>query len=284
MKIFLTGANGFVGRATAALLAADNEVIAPVRDLNTALPAGVLGVPFKQDLAALVADHAPDAVINLLGIISGDFDLVHVEYTRRLLEGARKCGASKFVQMSALGADEHSPSAYQRSKAAAERLVTAAGLPYAIARPSVITGPGQKITQTLAAAARFTPVLAVPAGMKAAPLPVETVAACLKKMALDPAITAGIYELAGSRQMYMHEYFREALGQAGIRRLLLPMPRFFFLPLIPLFALLPNPPVTMDQYRMMGTDNLPSGNLPGVEQLLGAGSRTGGADKWKQGR
>jgi uncharacterized protein YbjT (DUF2867 family) len=275
MRIFLTGANGFVGRVTAALLAADNEVIAPVRDVKAAMPAGVASVPFNQDLAALVAQHKPDAVINLLGIISGDFELVHVEYTRRLLEGARKCGAVKFVQMSALGAHAHSPSAYQRSKAAAERLVAGSGLPYAIARPSIISGPGQKITQTLAAAARFTPVLAVPAGMKAAPLPVETVAACLKKMAADTAITAGIYELAGSRQMYMHEYFSEALTQAGIKRLLLPLPRIFFLPLLPFFALLPNPPVTLDQYRMMGTDNLPSGEYPGVEQLLGPGAMEG---------
>lgn len=268
MRILITGATGFVGGYVAAALAAGNQVSAPARGAGTALPPGVERLPFSDDLAGLVAARRPDAVVNLLGVISGDFDLVHVEYTRRLLAGARAAGVKKFVQMSALGASDSSPSAYQRSKAAAERLVAAAGIPYAIARPSIIAGAGQKLTAKLAAAARWTPVLAAPAGLRVAPVPVATVAACFKRLTEDPA-AAGIYELAGDREMSMREYFSESLRGAGLRRLVLPLPRALFLPLVPLFALLPDPPLTLDQYHMMAADNVPSGRFPGVRDLLG---------------
>ena len=187
---------------------------------------------------------------------------------RRLLAGAAAAGVKKFVQMSALGASETSPSAYQRSKAAAERLVAASGLPYAIARPSIIAGAGQKLTARLVAAARWTPLLAAPAGLRVAPVPVETVAACFRRLTEDPAVN-GIYELAGPREMSMSDYFRESLLGAGLRRLVLPLPRALFLPLVPLSALLPDPPLTLDQYRMMAADNVPSGQFPGVRELLG---------------
>ncbi|PKM98714.1 MAG: complex I NDUFA9 subunit family protein [Elusimicrobia bacterium HGW-Elusimicrobia-3] len=268
MRILLTGATGFVGGHVAAALAAGNRVLAPARGAGGSLPPGVERLPFSEDLAGLVAAQRPDAVVNLLGIISGDFDLVHVEYTRRLLAGAAAAGVKKFVQMSALGASESSPSAYQRSKAAAEKLVAASGIPYAIARPSLIAGAGQKLTARLAAAARWTPVLAAPAGLRVAPVPVASVAACFRRLAEDPA-AAGIYELAGEREMSMREYFSESLLGAGLRRLVLPVPRALFLPLVPLFALLPDPPLTLDQYRMMAADNVPSGNFPGVKELLG---------------
>lgn len=267
MRILLTGATGFVGGYVAAALAAGNQVLAPARGAGP-LPPGVERVSFTEDLAGLVAARRPDAVVNLLGIISGDFDLVHVEYTRRLLAGARTAGVKKFVQMSALGASEISPSAYQRSKAAAEKLVAASGIPYAIARPSIIAGAGQKLTARLAAAARWTPLLAAPAGLRVAPVPVETVAACFRRLAEDHA-AAGVYELAGEREMSMREYFSESLRSAGLRRLVLPLPRALFLPLVPFFALLPDPPLTLDQYRMMASDNVPSGNFPGVKELLG---------------
>lgn len=268
MRILITGSTGFVGGYVAAALAAGNQVVAPARGVGGALPPGVERLPFSEDLAGLVGAQRPDAVVNLLGIISGDFDLVHVEYTRRLLAGSRAAGVKKFVQMSALGASETSPSAYQRSKAAAEKLVAASGLPYAIARPSLISGAGQKLTARLAAAARLTPVLAAPAGLRVAPVPVETVAACFKRLTEDSSL-AGIYELAGEREMTMREYFSESLLAAGLRRLVLPLPRALFLPLVPLFALLPDPPLTLDQYRMMAADNVPSGQFPGVKELLG---------------
>jgi len=255
-----------VGGAVARRLAA-HELILPSRR-NTAG-----GPPFSEDLAAQTAAARPDVVINLLGIIrespGASFPLVHEEYTRRLLAGARACGARKFIQMSALGAAPDAPSAYLRSKYAGEEAVRASGLPYAIFRPSFITGPGQKLRAELAAMARFLPALAAPADALAAPVAVETVADCFAKAAEDPAITGEIFELAGERTMTFREIFAAELAAAGLRRPVLGLPLAFFRMLLPLFALLPRPPMTREQYLMLKTPNLPSGKYRGAAQLLG---------------
>jgi NADH dehydrogenase len=266
MRVFISGGTGFVGGALVRRLAA-HELFVPSRN-----NAGAGGLPFSEDLAGQVAQVRPHVVINLLGIIretpGASFSLVHQEYTRRLLAGARACGVVKFIQMSALGASPDAPSAYQRSKFAGEEAVRASGLPYAIFRPSFITGPGQKLRAELAAMARFLPLLAAPGDALAAPVSVETVADCFAKAVEDASITGEVFELAGEKTMSFREIFAAELAAAGFRRPVLGLPLAFFRPLLPLFALLPEPPMTREQYLMLKTPNLPSGKYRGVAQLL----------------
>ncbi len=251
-----------------------HELTLPSRDPGKFAALGVRGSfpPFTGDLAGLVRAAAPEVVINLLGIIretpGSGFALVHVEYTRRLLEGARAAGARKFIHMSALGADPCSPSAYQRSKAAGEEAVRASGLPWVIFRPSFISGEGQGLARELAAAARFLPVLAAPSDSFAAPVPVDEVAACFARAAEDDSVVNEIFELGGPRTVSFRDIAAEALLGAGVRRPVLGLPRRFFYPLLPLFALLPSPPMTPDQYLMLASPNVPSGKFRGVRDLL----------------
>lgn len=274
MRILITGAGGFVGAAVAARLAAHSLVL-PSRDparLAAAFP-GAQTPPFTEDLEGLVRRAAPDAVINLLGIIretpGSTFTLVHEEYTRRLLAGARAAGAKKFIQMSALGAAPGAPSAYHRSKYAAEEAVRASGLPYVIFRPSFIDGPGQKLRAELKALARFAPVLAAPSDAWAAPVAVEAVAACFARAAEDPAIKDETFELGGDRRVNFREIISGSLAAAGVRRPVIGLPRVLFRPLLPLLALFPEPPLTREQYLMMASPNVPSGKFRGVRDLLG---------------
>ncbi len=80
---------------------------------------------------------------------------VNVEGTRRVLEAAKRAGAKRFVFASStsvyrspryLPIDEKHPmaptNAYGQSKAEAERLVRASGLPYVILRFALVYGPG----------------------------------------------------------------------------------------------------------------------------------------------
>ena len=272
MKILIAGAGGFVGAALVEKLAA-HALVLPSRDPGKLkLPVQASSPPFTADLEGLVAGQKPEIVINLLGIIresAGEsFGLVHEEYTRRLLAGARAAGVKKFVQMSALGAAPEAPSAYHRSKFAGEELVKASGLPYVIFRPSFITGPGQKLLAELRSIARFTPALAAPSDCLAAPLPVDAVAACFARAVEDPSISRELFELAGDRVMSFREIFAEALSSMGLRRPVIGLPRKFFFPLLPFFRLFPVPPMTLEQYRMLARPNLPSGAYRGVKDLI----------------
>lgn len=274
MRILIAGGGGFVGGELARRLAG-HRLIIPSRDPGRLKAAGLEGEfpPFDEDLAGLTVSSRPDAVINLLGIIretpGSGFQLVHEEYTRRLLAGARACGARKFVQMSALGAAPDALSAYHRSKYAGEEAVRAADLPYAILRPSFISGEGQKLRAELRALARFTPVFAAPSDSFAAPVDAGTVARCLARAAEDPAIRGETYELAGSRTVSFSELLAGELAAAGLRRPVLGLPRAFFRPLLPLFSLFDPPPMTREQYLMLASPNVPSGKYPGARELLG---------------
>lgn len=274
MKIFIAGAGGFVGSRLAGRLSG-HDLVLPSRDPSKFAARGLKGsFPlFSEDLAGLAAAAAPDIVINLLGVIretaGSSFSLVHEEYTRRLLAGAKAAGAKKFIQMSALGAGPDSPSAYQRSKAAGEEAVRASGLPYVIFRPSYIYGEGQRLGAELKSLARFAPVFAAPSDAMAAPVSVNTVAECFARAAEDPAVRNETFELGGDRVVSFRDIVAETLRSEGVVRPVIGLPRSFFRPLLPLFALFPYPPMTREQYLMLGSPNVPSGKFRGVKELLG---------------
>lgn len=278
MRILVTGAGGFVGGAVARRLAA-HELILPSREPARLAGSGLKGAfpAFTGDLAALVRSVSPEIVINLLGIIrevpGAGFSLVHEEYTRRLLEGSRAAGVRKFIQMSALGAAPDAPSAYHRSKYAGEELVRRSGVPYVIFRPSFIDGAGQNLRAELKTLARFLPVFAAPADAWAAPVGVEEVAECFGRAAEDDGLAGEIFELGGERTVSFREIISSSLAASGLRRPVLGLPRVFFRPLLPLFSLMPAPPMTREQYLMLGAPNVPSGRFRGVRDLLGGGGR-----------
>lgn len=251
-----------------------HELVVPSRTPDRLKSAGLKGSfpAFPEDLEKLVVETAPDAVINLLGIIretqGGTFRSVHVEYTRQLLAGALRSGAGKFIQMSALGAAPSALSAYHRTKFAAEELVRESRLPYVIFRPSYIAGEGQGLRAELKSLARYVPVFAAPSDAMLAPLDVGTVAACFARAVEDEGIRDETFELAGDQEISFRELLKRELAAAGLDRPVMGLPRRMFYPLLPVLSLLPVPPMTREQYLMMAVPNLPSGRFRGVKDLV----------------
>jgi nucleoside-diphosphate-sugar epimerase len=168
MKVLVTGATGFVGRAVVAALAADgDEVHAAVRHAPALpFPPGV-AVALHGDLAEPL-DWAPlltgiDSVIHLAGIAHAGpgiaeerYDRVNHRATAVLADAARAAGVARFVFVSSIRAqtgpaadhvvtetDEPRPTdPYGRSKLAAERAVARSGVPFTILRPVLVHGPG----------------------------------------------------------------------------------------------------------------------------------------------
>jgi len=180
MRIFITGASGFIGGAIARSLASGNEILAMSRSDKSDLAVKELGAePIRSDLATLEPGDIPDcdAVIHCAAYVEswGTRELIwriNVEGTRRMLAAADAAGARRFLHMSTeavlwKGQDmiditeeapypDRTPYLYSETKAEAERLVRGFGghaadsndaMETIILRPRFVWGPGD---QTLA--------------------------------------------------------------------------------------------------------------------------------------
>jgi uncharacterized protein YbjT (DUF2867 family) len=271
--ITIFGGSGFLGRhVVRALAGLEYRIRVAVRrpDLAGHLqPLGRVGqihavqanVRSRASVAAAV--RGSDVVINLVGIL--------FESGRQRFETVQAFGAESvalaaaaenavMIHISAIGADEHSRSAYARSKAEGERLVLAATPEATILRPSVVFGPNDDFFNRFAALARMAPALPLVGGgtTRFQPVYAGDVAEAIAKAVAGQTGAGKVYELGGPEVMTFKEILRYVLATIGRRRLLVPIPfwaaklKAFF------FEFMPKPVLTRDQVELLRSDNVVS--------------------------
>lgn len=293
MTVVVTGAAGFVGRHLCAALI---KVGLPVRGLVRQIPLRryqVDGVEYVR--GADVADAltltpemfaGADAVIHLVGIIQENkkkgqtFQRVHVEGTRNVVDESKRAGFDgRFVYVSALGASQGAASEYSRTKYQAERIVVGAGLPYTIFRPSLVLGPdGEFVAQMKDLVLHGglapwvpSPVIPVPgAGFNLfQPIWADDLAQCLVKALTTGATINQLYEVGGATQLSFNEIIKGFARGLGVpKKPLVHAP----IPLLSVAAAVlekvsPTPPVTRDQLKNLGLDNITTSQA--VKEVFG---------------
>lgn len=277
------GGSGFIGRYVVRNLAqAGWQVRVAVRRPDEALflkTSGTIGqvtpvaANIRDDASVAAACTGADAVVNLVGILyeggRQKFDAVQAEGAGRVARVAKAAGASRFVQISAIGADANSDSGYARSKAQGEANVAAAFPGATILRPSIVFGPEDDFFNRFARMAMLSPALPLIGGgrTKFQPVYVGDVAAAVAR-AIEDAGTAGkIYELAGPRIYTFRDLLKLMLSEIGRCRLLIPLPFALASLKAAFLQLLPVPPLTVDQVRLLKRDNVAGGDKPGLKEL-----------------
>jgi len=205
------------------------------------------------------------AVVNLCGVFGRAMQAVHVDGARNVAEAARKAGADAMVQISAIGADPNSPSNYGRTKAAGEAAARKAFAGATVIRPSLVFGPEDALTNRFAAMAQlpFVPVIAAKRNFQ--PVYVRDLARSIAAAAVRPETFGGkTFEIGGPQVMSMVELHRTIFGLSGQDPEIVPLPDFFG-NILSNFGWLPGAPLTRDQWLMLQQDNVPSGELPGLE-------------------
>jgi NADH dehydrogenase len=212
-----------------------------------------------------------DAVFNLVGILTETstqtYRAIHVEGARRIALAAQNHGVMRVIHMSALGASPTSPAISDRTKAEGEEAVRAAFPQATIVRPSLTYGEDDHFFSRFAAMIRSSPVLPLIGGgaTKFQPVFVGDMAAGLLEL-LRRSDTAGkTYEFGGPQVYNFKALLELLLAALNRQRILLPIPFSVAEMQAGLLELLPNPPLTRDQVRLLKTDKVVSG----VEPTLG---------------
>jgi NADH dehydrogenase len=265
MKIFITGATGFVGgHVLKRLLAAGHNVLALVRDpqqtkLSAASQLKLIQGDVTDGTGLNEGMKGCDAVIHLVGIIveagKNTFERVHHIGTRNAVEAARRNGIARFVQMSALGVRADGVSEYQTSKWKGEEAVRQSGIPYCILRPSLIFGPGDGFVTQMLETMRKSPLFRPVPGdgtPKFRPVFVEDVAACFTQALTNPAATNQAIDLGGADELSLNDVLAEIARCVGIRKPPIHIPLFLmFMGAAAVQTVLPRPPVTVGQLKML---------------------------------
>src|SRR3954471_17965602 len=168
------GGSGFLGRSVVrALVKRDYRIRVAVRRPELAghlQPLGKVGqihavqanLRYPASIKAAMRDAG--IVVNLVGILAEggrqSFKAVQAEGAGAIAQAAAEIGA-QMVQVSAIGADAQSASAYARAKAAGEQAVLAAVPSATILRPSLVFGPEDHFTNRFAILARMAPIMPV---------------------------------------------------------------------------------------------------------------------------
>ena len=281
--IAVIGGTGFVGRAIVEKLAATGaRILILARNTERAKSLKVFGAVGQisavagnalndDDLAAII--EPADMVVNLIGILAPSgrqkFETLQAELPGRIGKMAALKGVKNIVHISAIGASLKSPSLYARTKAEGERALLRQFPSAIVLRPSVIFGPGDGLFARFGQMAMLAPALPLVGGgrNRMQPVYVGDVADSVVAALTGKATHSQIYQLGGPHIYSFAELMRFILKATERRRMLVSVP--FSVMAIPAFfaGLLPNPPVTSDQLKLLKTDNICAKSAPGLAEL-----------------
>jgi len=271
--ICIFGGGGFLGRYVAqALLERGARLRIAERNIKNAMhikPLGNLGQTQFVSADVTKADsvaravHGCDGVVNLVGILNGNFEAVHVGGARNVADAASKAGCRTLLHLSAIGADSASPSRYGRSKGDGEQAVLKAFPDAIIIRPSIVFGREDQFINRFAAMITMLPVVPViGSATRFQPVFVGDVADVAAEALSHPRHYAGqTYELGGPEVISMGDLNRRIAKMTGRERTFIDVPDIG----ARILAMLPGSPITSDQYKMLQKDNVVAPGAKGLD-------------------
>lgn len=275
--ITIFGGGGFLGRhITQHLTAAGARVRIAQRNIRNAQdvkPLGNLGqtqlvsADIRKPETVARAVHGADAVINLVGILKGDFDAFHHVGAANVAQAAAAAGCQALVHVSAIGADAQSKSAYGRSKAEGEAAVRAAFPQATILRPSIVFGREDQFLNRFAGLIALLPIVPIIGGKaRFQPVYVDDVARAVAASLADPARFGGkTFELGGPEIISMGELNRRIAQDINATPGFVDMPDALSGLMASMTGWLPGAPITSDQWAMLQSDNVVADGAEGLD-------------------
>src|SRR5690606_26581924 len=218
MRVIILGGTGQIGSVVREHMGRHHEIISTSRKTSTP---HVQFDPFRDDWSEL---GKADVLINCIGSIDASsaqgFDRVHVELTRRIIDGRSAIGNPGIVQISALGASPRHGSDFLRTKGIADDLLLQHPDTIVI-RPSIICTHRTMLVRKMLMLSRIATYTAglifVPKGFlttRIQPVMPDDLAAIVKTVCMRR--DHGVVEVAGPEVLSFGDVFAllsEARGQ-----------------------------------------------------------------------
>jgi NADH dehydrogenase len=150
-----------------------------------------------------------------------------IEGTKNLVEAAADAGIERFIYLSHLGAERASAYPVFRAKGIAEDHIRRSSIPYTIIRSSIVYGPEDHFTTSLARLLRISPgIFFLPGGGRTVlqPFWVEDLVACLLWSLETTETLNQVYELGGSEYFTVRQIVEILMPIIHAQRLLVELP------------------------------------------------------------
>ena len=155
IKVTVTGANGFVAKNLRKYLSKHNIDLISISRSDFKQYKNEFKIISKNYDEKIIINKIKnsDVLIHLVGIgkqsVNIDYEMINVEFTKHLVNLARKAKIKKIIYNSGLGVSSKTSVGYFISKYKAEKIIMSSGLNYTIFRPSYIVGKDDLFTKFL---------------------------------------------------------------------------------------------------------------------------------------
>ena len=284
MRVLVVGSTGFIGRRVVrSLAAAGHSVRAGARSVSRGtmfdgldvevVPADVLDAESLER-----ACEGVDTVVQMVAVVReiGDLTFHRVNYdgTVNVLRAAEAAGVRRFTHASTIGASSDPAVPYLYSRWMAEQEIERSPLAHTILRFSVGFGEGDEFFNVLAALVKASPVVPIAGDGTARfqPIAADDAARCMAAAVDDDGMAGQVLELGGPAHHTYDEMIDIIAETVGVRTAKVHVPLDVFGPVVSVMeALMPRPPVTSEQLKMLGIDNTTA--LDSVEASFGFAPR-----------
>lgn len=283
LKICILGGTGFVGRSLASRLVALGHEVRIITRRRERQKRGLLVLPtlylVQGDVhnPAVLRQHLQgmDVVINLVGILNErgyrgkEFERVHLELPRKIVNACQEVRVGRLLHMSALGASMEAPSHYLRTKARGEEVVHSAeknDFNVTSFRPSVIFGPRDSFINRFAWLMRLSPVFfpLACARTRFQPVYVEDVVTAFTHSLEDHHTFGQRYDLCGPEVYTLHELVSYVAARTGLRRRIIDLNDTMSKMQAACLQFIPGKPFSLDNYRSLQIDSVCEKGFPPI--------------------
>jgi NADH dehydrogenase len=216
---------------------------------RASLEAALEGVEVVVDCAAITADRKEQ--------FPGEYQRVHVEGTRNLVEAARARQVKRIVLLNGLGTRPGKAGSYMRTRWEMGQTVQQSGLAWVALQPSVLFGDGAAFPAAFARLARQLPVMPVlGGGTRLQPFWIGDLTACLAMAVRETRWDGRAIDLGGPEQVTFSEMLDLIMVATGRPRPKLPLPLPVARMQARLMTVLPHPPLVPATLELFDFDNV----------------------------